>query len=147
MDVARAIVAVHGSPAHVAPLAPETPMDFQIAKEAVKKSTFKGKRYVLTDLRVYDWWDFISAWGLSPTASTLPSLLSTISSFSNYSPGQDGRALLGEQAKWVLECMEEQNIRALPRTPEELERAIDSRDFWNDFKLMPLKGRLERARV
>lgn len=133
-----------------AQLAPETAMDLAIAKKLTLNASGKllGKRYVLTDLRVYDWWDLIAAWGLSPTAPTLSSILSSaISSFTHYSPGTGGKPLLGEQAAWVLECMEEQNIRALPRTPEELGRAIDSRDFWNDFGLMPIKGRLERGRL
>lgn len=129
LDVARAIVAVHLSPP-VTSLVPSS-------------SRLLGQRYLLTDLRVYDWWDIISAWGLAPTKAS--SSLLSFASF--YSPGESGGDLLGPQPAWVLELMEEQSVRALPRTPETLGRALDSRDFWKDFKLMPIKGRLERGRL
>lgn len=111
LDVARSIIAVHLSPA------------------LSLGATGRGKRYLLTDLRVYCWWDIISSWSLS---------------FPDSNPEV---ALAGDQAKWVMELMEEQDVRALPRTPEQLGRALDSRDFWNDFGLMPVRGRIERGRL
>ena len=38
-------------------------------------------------------------------------------------------------------------VRALPRTPRELGRAIDAREFWEAFGLMPVRGRGEEARA
>ena len=35
-------------------------------------------------------------------------------------------------------------MRALPRSPEMLGRALDSREFWSTFGLSPALARLER---
>ncbi|KAI0635535.1 hypothetical protein C8Q77DRAFT_1097958 [Trametes polyzona] len=90
-DVARAVLAVH---AH-----------FDRAS---------GQRWLLTDTRVYDWWDLASAWGEQ-----------------------------GKQPRWVRELLREEGIRGLPRSPELIGRAMDSREFWETFDLEPTKGRLE----
>ncbi|KAG6917723.1 hypothetical protein DXG01_001374 [Tephrocybe rancida] len=104
LDVARAVLAVHGNWEKAA-----------------------GQRWILSDGRVYDWWDLASAWG-SP----------------NTGPGKtqsyEGR---GIYAEWVRELMQEENVRALPRDIGYLGRALDSRDFWSTFGLSPLKARLE----
>ncbi|TFK83736.1 hypothetical protein K466DRAFT_497870 [Polyporus arcularius HHB13444] len=90
LDVSRAILAVHGN--------------FERAA---------GERWLLTDGRVYDWWDWASAWGEE-----------------------------GKQTKWVRELMNEEGVHALPRTPEVIGRGMDSREFWDTFDLEPVKGRL-----
>ncbi|KZT35766.1 hypothetical protein SISSUDRAFT_990071 [Sistotremastrum suecicum HHB10207 ss-3] len=101
LDVARAILAVHNEP-----------------KKAV------NNRWLVTDGRVYDWWDLASAWGTG---------------------GADGKdkPLRGPQPGWVRELMDEEGIGALPRTPEQLGNALDSREFWNTFNLSPAKARVE----
>ncbi|KAI0671343.1 hypothetical protein C8Q78DRAFT_1069058 [Trametes maxima] len=90
LDVSRAVLAVHAN--------------FGRAS---------GQRWLLTDLRVYDWWDLASAWGEE-----------------------------GKQARWVKELVREEGIRALPRTPEVIGRAMDSREFWETFDLEPVRGRI-----
>ncbi|KAJ7759365.1 hypothetical protein DFH07DRAFT_444613 [Mycena maculata] len=95
LDLARAILAVHSSSAKAA-----------------------GQRWLITDGRVYDWWDLAYAWGASASSD-------------------DGPAL------WVRELMQEEGIRVLPRNTEFLGRVLDSRDFWYEFGLAPLKARLE----
>ena len=80
----------------------------------------QGQRWILSDGRVYDWWDLASAWGSAPTPS--------ISSKDDHGP----------QASWVRELMDESDIRALPRNVEMLGRALDSRDFWKTFDLNPV---------
>ena len=90
LDVSRAILAVHSH--------------FDRAS---------GQRWLLTDGRVYDWWDLASAWGEE-----------------------------GKQSLWVRELMNEQGVRALPRAPEVVGGAMDSREFWDAFELEPVKGRL-----
>lgn len=119
LDVARAILAVHNEP-----------------KKAV------NNRWLVTDGRVYvssmllsiepmtdfvfryDWWDLASAWGTG---------------------GADGKdkPLRGPQPGWVRELMDEEGVRALPRTPEQLGNALDSREFWNTFNLSPAKARVD----
>lgn len=130
LDVSRAIIAVH--------LSPELPPSYSStsspsinpsATSATSDSKQKrGERYLLTDMRVYDWWDLVAAWGI---------------------PGSEDpdKQLQGEQPKWVLELMEEGGVKSLPRTPEMLGRALDSTEFWRDFKLMPVRGRIERGRL
>ncbi|KAJ6544976.1 hypothetical protein DFH09DRAFT_990029 [Mycena vulgaris] len=77
-----------------------------------------GQRWMITDGRVYDWWDLASAWGAS---------------------SDEGPSL------WVRELMLEENVRVLPRNTEALGRILDSRDFWYDFGLSPLMARLETS--
>jgi hypothetical protein len=91
-DVAHAVLAVHD---HFTP----------------------GKRWLLTDERVYDWFDLIYAWGSE------------------------------QQRQWVQELMEEQGIPGLPRSVNQLKRALSSRDFWEHFKLSPLYGRPDSERA
>jgi len=38
--------------------------------------------------------------------------------------------------------MEEEGVRALPRSMEALGRCYDSREFWKTFGLVPLKARI-----
>ncbi|KAJ7067377.1 hypothetical protein C8F01DRAFT_1051853 [Mycena amicta] len=95
-DLARAILAVHN--------------DFEKAA---------GQRWLLTDGRVYDWWDLASAWtaGLAPPADA--------------------------PSTWVCELMREDDVKVLPRNTSSLGRVLDSRDFWNVFGLAPIKARVE----
>ncbi|EPQ52439.1 hypothetical protein GLOTRDRAFT_140193 [Gloeophyllum trabeum ATCC 11539] len=101
LDVARAILAVHS----------------QFSKAA-------GERWLLTDERVYDWWDLASAWGSGGLS-------------------EKGESRSGPQPGWVQELMEEDGIKALPRSPEQIGRALDGREFWRTFGLSPVKARLE----
>jgi hypothetical protein len=43
------------------------------------------------------------------------------------------------QIKWVGELMDEYQVRALPRSMEQLGRCYDSREFWTTFGLMPVR--------
>ena len=103
-DVSRAIIAVH------------------------EKFT-TGKRWLLTDLRVYDWWDLIQDWGVDVKQST-----------TDKSGGEVAENL--QYAKWVVELMGEENLRALPRNAENLGRVLDSRAFWLEMDLWPSQGRV-----
>ncbi|KAF9037627.1 hypothetical protein BJ165DRAFT_1353396 [Panaeolus papilionaceus] len=107
IDVARSILAVH--------------QDFDKAE---------GQRWILTDGRIYDWWDLASAWGSKPSTKG-----------ANIVHARDEDR--GPQAEWVRELMDEAGVRALPRDVATLGRALDSRDFWRTFVLSPLKARLE----
>ncbi|KAK2459891.1 hypothetical protein APHAL10511_008091 [Amanita phalloides] len=98
LDVSRAILAVHTN-----------------FPKAV------GERWILTDGRVHDWWEFASGWGHRPP------------------PGEIRRTDDPDpQARWMRELMRECNIKALPRDVELLGRALDSREFWETFELNPL---------
>lgn len=103
-DVARAIVATH-------------------------KNFTPGKRWLIADLRVYDWYDLIM-------------------SFSAMTEEQEGaasvedRALRQQFSKWVGELMVEEGVRALPREMNQLGRKLDSRGFWLHHGLWPKHPRL-----
>mgnify|MGYP006886188722 CR=1 FL=1 len=120
LDLARAIIAVH--------LAPSLPT---CSSADVEKGT--GQRWIVSDLRVLDWWDLASA---HPTGPSAPP--PAASAAGERSP---------DRALWVQDLMRKHGVRALPRTPQELGRAIDAREFWDAFGLMPVRGRWEEARA
>ncbi|KAI8943238.1 hypothetical protein NX059_001260 [Plenodomus lindquistii] len=99
-DVARAIVATH------------------------RKFT-PGKRWIIADLRVYDWYDLI----MSFSAMT-------------ETDGPEAKETAQQFATWVGELMEEEGIRALPREMSVLGRKLDSRGFWNHHGVWPRHKRL-----
>lgn len=101
-DVARAIVAAHRHP---------TP----------------GKRWILADLRVYDWWDLIMSFSAMVEGEE---------------EGEGVEEKRQEFARWVGELMEEEGVRALPREMGTLGRKLDSRGFWREHGLWPRHGRL-----
>jgi len=101
IDLARAILAVHDN------FAPAL-----------------GQRWLLTDMRVYDWWDLVSAWGTNGEE-------------------RKGEIPEGPQSNWVKEFMFEEDVRGLPRDTAKLGRLLDSRDFWVTFNLSPSRARLE----
>ncbi|KAF8805409.1 hypothetical protein BYT27DRAFT_7213295 [Phlegmacium glaucopus] len=116
IDVARAILAVHGN-----------------------FSKVQGQRWILTDGRVYDWWDLASAWGSNAEKKELTETSHGEKPATSLMEREDR----GPQAKWVRELMAEMGVLALPRNVELLGRALDSRDFWNEFGLSPIQARLE----
>lgn len=94
---------------------------------AVHKDFTPGKRWLLTDLRVYDWWDLIQSWG------------------NDVVKGKDesGEEQLNYVA-WVGELMIEEDVRALPRSAETLGRVLDSRAFWKEMGVWPSVGSVVR---
>ncbi len=77
----------------------------------------RGQRWMVTDGFVYDWWALLAGW-------------------------VDGEAG-AERAKWVWELMGEVGVRALPRAMEVLGRCYDSRELWQVWGLVPVKGRVK----
>lgn len=128
-DVARAIVAVHLAPA--AAHAAASPSDLTAAAE---KARPLGRRYLITDQRVYDWWDLASSRPLPATAGAKVAR----------TEADEHRERV---AGWVGELMEEEGVEGLPRSAEELGRAMSSREFWREFGLMPEVGRWEQGRT
>ncbi|BFZ58472.1 hypothetical protein PYCC9005_005535 [Savitreella phatthalungensis] len=93
---------------------------------AVHRKWPGASRWLLTDTFVYDWWALAIGWGDGGTG-TLAS---------------GDTDVQGKQAQWVLELMKEQNVRALPRPPETLTRALDSTEFWHTFGIWPVRARI-----
>lgn len=91
---------------------------------AVYRDFTPGKRWLLADLHVYDWWDLFMEWGVAAEEKA---------------KAEGGEGPL-EYRKWVLECMAEEGVRALPRDTTSLGRVLDSRDFWLHFNTWPSRG-------
>ena len=72
----------------------------------------RGRRWIVSDLRCYDWWDLIMSLG-----------------------GEECR-------RWVVELMREEGVRALPREKEGLGRLLDGRAFWEAIGSWPAEGRV-----
>ena len=100
-DVARAVVGVVG-----------------------KFEAVGGKRWIVTDLRVYDWWDLIMSWGGQGTGKV------------------EGAGEGMEYQRWVVELIKEEGVRALPREKEALGRVLDGRGFWEAIGSWPGEGRV-----
>lgn len=81
----------------------------------------KGQRWLLTDGFVYDWWALMAGWAAEARTS-------------------DGGP--SRQSRWVFELMEEEGVKALPRSMEVLGRCYDSREFWQKFGLSPVRSRI-----
>ncbi|KAJ3570854.1 hypothetical protein NP233_g4133 [Leucocoprinus birnbaumii] len=116
-DVAQAIVAVHDS--------------FSLADSS-------GQRWIVTDGRVYDWWDLVYAWGNRVTTKSENEL-----SLTSIRHRGDGNLTVGPRPEWVTELMLEHDVRALPRGADLLRRALDSREFWRVFGMVPMKPLLD----
>jgi hypothetical protein len=95
-----------------------------------KREGMGGKRWLVTDLRVYDWWDLIQDWG----AEVQQRLAER--------DGEEAAEAL-EYTKWVGELMLEGGVRSLPRAAEGLGRVLDSRAFWEEIGEWPSQGRVK----
>lgn len=92
-------------------------------KEGEGWKNLGGKRWIVTDLRCYDWWE----------------LLSAFDGFVNDGV-EEGERL--EYAKWVGELMVEEGVAVLPREPGLLGRVLDGRGWWEELGVWPVVGRL-----
>ncbi|KAL9604344.1 MAG: hypothetical protein Q9219_000532 [cf. Caloplaca sp. 3 TL-2023] len=70
----------------------------------------EGGRWLVDDLRGWDWWDLMLGW--------------------------EGEK---EYGIWVAELMVEEEVRALPRGREMLGRVLDGREFWSKVGMVPVK--------
>jgi hypothetical protein len=87
------------------------------------------KRWIIADLRVYDWYDLIMSF-------------SAMTEEQEVEATEQDRATRQQFAKWVGELMVEEGVRALPREMGSLGRKLDSRGFWKEHGLWPRHPRL-----
>ena len=101
--------------------------------------TLGGHRFPITDLHCYDWWDLFMQFGQYARQRAIDG-----ETKAEILRGAKPEELLYE--KWVLELMDENGIRALPRdkTGEGLGRLVDGRAFWAVAGARPLEGRADR---
>ncbi|KAJ3276369.1 hypothetical protein HDV01_004992 [Terramyces sp. JEL0728] len=69
-----------------------------------------GQRWIVTDLRVYDWWELVLGYET------------------------------GEKLEWVKELILESGCKAVPRPADTMDRALDSKDVWRQFDMKPLES-------
>lgn len=105
-DVARAIIATH-------------------------RNFTPGKRWLIADLRVYDWYDLLMSF----------SALEEEEEEEGDESEEEERQRL-QIGKWVGELMAEEGVRALPRSLDTLGRKLDSRGFWQYMGIWPRHQRL-----
>ena len=79
---------------------------------------FRSERWRVSDGRVYDWWDMV--WGEACLE----------------------RLNKGPLRRWLVELMEEQGVKALPREGLKA-RKLDSRAFWKYTGTEPEQGRFK----
>ncbi|KAI1120854.1 hypothetical protein F5Y10DRAFT_114001 [Nemania abortiva] len=102
-DVARAVIALHRNP---------TP----------------GKRWILCDMHVYDWWDLVQDWAVQALADAATDAAEC--------------KRQNELLEWVGELMVEEDVKALPRDSEAVGRRLDGRGFWHFMQIWPTQGRI-----
>lgn len=93
------------------------------------------KRWLVSDIHVYDWWDLTQDWAVQ----TLRSI--------ETSDGQAEITIIERKRQeellaWVGELMTEEGVRALPRDSSSLGRALDGREFWRRMGIWPTQGRI-----
>jgi hypothetical protein len=100
-DVSRAVVAAHLALRTDQPKRTEDDGDkAESEREEEEKGGVGGKRWIITDGWVYDWWEIVMVLG-----------------------GERERG-------WVRELMRERGVGGLPRGKEGLGRRLDGRAFW-----------------
>lgn len=101
--------------------------------------TVQGKRWIVTDLRVYDWWEIIMRYGLRVRWK----LNEERRQWEDTEQGMliDESMRTGEHSsgyeQWVWELMDEEGIKALPREGQRLGRRLNGRDFWKAISYGP----------
>jgi len=108
-DVARAIVALH-------------------------RTFTPGKRWLLCDTHVYDWWDLAQDWATQALKDAEKGGASTIS--------PERVEQYNKMLSWVGELMVEEDVRALPRDTSSVGRRLDGRGFWKFMRIWPTQGRI-----
>ena len=103
---------------------------------------FVGERWLVSDGGVYDWWDVL--WR---EARRLEGRGKRDDVVQGQQP-KDGEGEGGlKYRKWVLELMQHEGVRCLPRTGDELGRRLDARAFWKWIGTTPMEERFGMQNV
>ncbi|KAI0146852.1 hypothetical protein GGR57DRAFT_506295 [Xylariaceae sp. FL1272] len=106
-DVARAVVALH-------------------------RNFTPGKRWLICDMHVYDWWDLTQDWAVQTLRDAE----------TGHSVSKEKIQQQSELLQWVGELMREEGVRALPRDTSAVGRRLDGRGFWQEMGIWPVHGRI-----
>ena len=86
-----------------------------------------GRRWIIADCVSYDWWSLV--WDLVGDSKE-----------ENSPEDVAEHTEIEERAKyrqWVMELMQEQGVKGLPRSVEALGRKLDAREFWMAVGMLP----------
>ena len=89
-----------------------------------------SRRWIITDMRVYDWWEVIFRYGAYACDKGRED---------QQKRDGDGEDKEPQYKEWVQELMVEGGVRALPRIPEILGRRLDGRGFWQHIVDTPTR--------
>ena len=82
---------------------------------AITQDFTPGQRWIVTDMHIYDWYELVL--------------------------GLDEGDGSEDRKQWVQELLaEDEKIQSLPRQVADLDRALDSKEVWMRFKLMPIES-------
>ena len=107
-----------------------------------------GRRWIVNDLFVYDWWELIFCWGRYARVEAGGLGTEAVGKGKGVEGGKRVEEDAGGQVdelqfeKWVVELMQEEGVRALPRDKDGLGRVLDGRGFWNAVGAAPGEGRV-----
>ncbi|KAI1346296.1 hypothetical protein F5Y01DRAFT_298134 [Xylaria sp. FL0043] len=108
-----------------------------------------GKRWILCDLHVYDWWDLVEDWAVQTLGGDNGDRDKEDRDNGGKDKGGKGaevdeaeRKWQGDLLSWVGELMVEEGVRALPRDSEAVGRRLDGRGFWRYMGIWPTQGRI-----
>ncbi|KAI0475370.1 hypothetical protein GGR56DRAFT_509968 [Xylariaceae sp. FL0804] len=121
-DVARAVVALH-------------------------RRFTPGRRWLLCDTHVYDWWDLVQDWAVEGLRREEEKEKEEEEEDGNDDEdmARAARARVARHSElraWVGELMLEEGVRALPRDTAAVGRRLDGRAFWREMGIWPSRGRI-----
>ncbi|EXJ95995.1 hypothetical protein A1O1_01121 [Capronia coronata CBS 617.96] len=112
-----------------------------------------GRRWIVADCVSYDWWNLVWDWmgehenskgkvegGRSEQVAEETTEQKETQKQKERKMERDMKS---QYRRWVMELMEENNVRGLPRSMDVLGRKLDARDFWKAIGILP-EMRLER---
>lgn len=106
--------------------------DVAIAIAALHRRFTPGKRWLVCDMHLYDWWDLVGDWA----NDELREWPLDIAPWKSMVERRD------ELVRWLRELMEEEGVKALPRDTTLMGRKLDGRAFWNEMGVWPSHGRV-----
>ncbi|KIW12367.1 hypothetical protein PV08_09644 [Exophiala spinifera] len=86
-----------------------------------------GRRWIVTDCCVYDWWGLVWEFMGDPSRESAPANVENAVEKAKY-------------RRWLAELMDENKLNALPRPTSQLGKKLDSRDFWKAVGILPEKA-------
>lgn len=105
------------------------------AKETTK---LFGRRWIVADCVSYDWWCLV--WDLMGESAENENRHGEQGEIKDGNETQHETEEGTKYRRWIMELMEENGIRGLPRPMDALGRKLDARDFWKAIGISPTRS-------